>query len=466
MSHLVSRPTGWSRERDSAHTTLVAVSTRLFVMALPLGVATIVSALTLVQTSRMPLVARRPGPGAADLFEEAIGICEQCLAGDETSPLHEVPRLMDSLFDDDFERLQERSTREVQNVTCMCPCPGTDGQQLFGDELLEFRVLSTRPGRQCQGGDCGSACSRVSIKGLATQEEARTLQQRANALMDTAARKPVGTGETNLEVTACAQAGDARTTLLLLRLIERLRRCVALEYGVPLDRLHANYGFVNRIDADGGALHSSYGIIHADESSDSGYHYSGVLQLGTQGEHGFEGGDFAFTDPIDADEAAALEAALNDAMDEEYEQSRGGGGGATPQQEGEEASALSMDDGEREMRAAMIASALLTAQNQQRFATERGRALIFSSGWENVHFVDAVTSGVRFVLPVFFGMGPPRPRTQPTAGGEESKCSPAGESVASELGAEADQQEEEAVGSRLPSVEEVCAMWATASASL
>lgn len=142
-------------------------------------------------------------------------------------------------------------------------------------------------------------------------------------------------------------------------------------------------------------------------------------------------------------------------MDEEYEQ---GGADAALQQEGEEASALGMDEGEREMRAAVIASALLTAQNQHRFAAERGRALLFSSGWENVHFVDAVTSGVRFVLPVFFGMGPPRP-TQPTAG--SGQCSsPADENVASELGAGADQQEE-AVDSRLPSVEEVCAMWAS-----
>ena len=43
------------------------------------------------------------------------------------------------------------------------------------------------------------------------------------------------------------------------------------------------------------------------------------------------------------------------------------------------------------------------AQTEQRFASVQGRALIFSSGWENIHYVGAVTSGVRIALPAFFG---------------------------------------------------------------
>jgi len=32
----------------------------------------------------------------------------------------------------------------------------------------------------------------------------------------------------------------------------------------------------------------------------------------------------------------------------------------------------------------------------------RGRALIFSSGWENLHYVDVIDSGVRHALVTFF----------------------------------------------------------------
>ena len=41
------------------------------------------------------------------------------------------------------------------------------------------------------------------------------------------------------------------------------------------------------------------------------------------------------------------------------------------------------------------------------YAPQAGRALVFSSGWENVHYVDRVTAGTRFAMPVFFGTAPP-----------------------------------------------------------
>ena len=68
--------------------------------------------------------------------------------------------------------------------------------------------------------------------------------------------------------------------------------------------------------------------MHADESSDEHFHYSAVLQLSTQGE-GFEGGDFVFVDPSAKD-----------------------------------------------------------ATTEHRLSPLRGRAIMFSSGWENVHYVD------------------------------------------------------------------------------
>ena len=37
-----------------------------------------------------------------------------------------------------------------------------------------------------------------------------------------------------------------------------------------------------------------------------------------------------------------------------------------------------------------------------RLAPQRGRATIFSSGWENLHFVDPISAGRRFAMPAFF----------------------------------------------------------------
>merc|ERR1712071_134720 len=36
------------------------------------------------------------------------------------------------------------------------------------------------------------------------------------------------------------------------------------------------------------------------------------------------------------------------------------------------------------------------------FHPTRGSAVIFSSGWENMHEVETITSGVRFAVPCFF----------------------------------------------------------------
>ena len=37
-----------------------------------------------------------------------------------------------------------------------------------------------------------------------------------------------------------------------------------------------------------------------------------------------------------------------------------------------------------------------------KLAPVQGRALLFTSGWENVHYVERVTEGVRYALPAFF----------------------------------------------------------------
>ena len=43
-------------------------------------------------------------------------------------------------------------------------------------------------------------------------------------------------------------------------------------------------------------------ILHTDEATHAGYHYSSVLYLNTQGED-FEGGNFIWNDPLSEDAA-------------------------------------------------------------------------------------------------------------------------------------------------------------------
>ena len=47
-----------------------------------------------------------------------------------------------------------------------------------------------------------------------------------------------------------------------------------------------------------------------------------------------------------------------------------------------------------------------TGRSLWRVAPQRGRALLFSSGLENVHYVDALSEGTRFALATFFGTVP------------------------------------------------------------
>jgi predicted 2-oxoglutarate/Fe(II)-dependent dioxygenase YbiX len=82
---------------------------------------------------------------------------------------------------------------------------------------------------------------------------------------------------------------------------------------------------------------TSYSVVHVDEESTKAYHYSCVLYLSKDSE--YKGGNFVFTDP---------------------------------------------DPKGFDQR-------ILTRE-----APVRGNAVMFSSGWENVHYVDAVTEGERW----------------------------------------------------------------------
>lgn len=284
-------------------------------------------------------------PTAECSFESAIKLCsaaaEYALSGRPVAMerLAEVPQLLRHVFDSDEQRvLGGYSSRFLQNVTCMKPADFARGYQLFDEDLAALPLV---PGRRCHGGDCCNKCSRVLLPAFATQEECATLRERASALMPPEDELP----HHNMYLKASAATGDVRTTLSFLRLIERMRRVIAHEYGIPLVRLAPRQTFISRI-CD--AAEVDWQSLHADESSVPSFHYSCVLYLSTHGVD-FAGGGFAFCDPA-ADYRLAAK-------------------------------------GERELH---------------RLHPEAGMAVIFSSGWENMHLVEPLHGGRRFAVPAFF----------------------------------------------------------------
>ena len=199
------------------------------------------------------------------------------------------------------------------------------------------------------------------------------MQRRAVALMAEHGKRPEGRSpyleddvadaETNLDLEALVGSGDVRATLLFVRLLERMRRAIALEFGLPLNTVRAHSGFVSRISAR--ALPASYGIVHADESSCDEFHYSAILYLNSQGVD-FGGGDFVFSDPPRA------------------------------AQRGDEPSTHASQP------AGVTVEEHAGGRTLSRLAPRRGRALIFSGGFENIHYVDAVRSGERMAIGTFW----------------------------------------------------------------
>ena len=366
---------------------------------------------------------------AADAaFDVAVADCEACLQGQSQVSLAAMPRILSQIFDLDFELLcaQHGSRTLLANVTCLCPREGISLQDRYDEDLVRAQAEHTVPGRQCAGGACSSACSRVSISGLASAAECEALEEGAAALMPSLSEAHE---DFHVSCTMAAEEGDVRTALLLLRLVERLRRAVAHEYGLPLDRLVVQSHFVNRVHT---AATNHYRMVHADESSLRDFHYSAVLHLASQSSGGFGGGDFVFSDlPQAEDESArAMEAADED---------RDKGVGARAR----DAAPSSLEQPRTELSA--------SGRRLTRLAPVRGRALLFSSGWENVHYVESVTHGARFALPVFF-------RT--LAAQEGSSCAGEGTLAAQEQGSSCacDADGADAVaGKDLAS--EICAMW-------
>ena len=116
------------------------------------------------------------GSPQLDAFESAIRLCEarELLPPDSTVDLSDdVPRLLHQAFDQDFQQLLLRE-KVVTNVTCMQPADEGCGSELFNDELLK---LTLKPGRVCEGGACGEACSRVAFPLFASPHECEAFRE-------------------------------------------------------------------------------------------------------------------------------------------------------------------------------------------------------------------------------------------------------------------------------------------------
>lgn len=254
-----------------------------------------------------------------------------------------VPALLHHVFDADMEQLLGRG-KQTTNVTCLQPTEDAPkvraeddpGYGVINDDLL---AVPLREGRACAGGVCCESCSRVHFPSLVTPREVDAfLQELQYAIVP-----PLH----QFSLAKCAFR-DMRTTLIFVRLVERMRRAIAHEYGLKLSTVTPLQTFV----ACFSGAQDKQGGLHSDESTFKEFHYSCVLYLTTQGED-FTGGTFMYNDRPEA-----------------HGQPSGSPRVVTP------------------------------------LAPKKGSAVIFSSGWENMHEVEPLESGTRYAVPSFFTTRP------------------------------------------------------------
>ena len=296
-------------------------------------------------------------------FWEIVKAVDRAEAQDQ--PLSaDVANMLHYVFEADHQHLLTRE-KISKNVTCMQPdeAVGVGGaarrmNYIFDDAA--HKDLPLTEGRKCEGGTCCEACSRNIFPTFASDAETSldTFPEIASLTFN------------DLEKVSAA------SIIQFVRLIERVRRTIAHEYGLPLKSILPLQAYSRKYVAGttqqgGGGGEGDFVTLHTDEATHSGYHYSCVLYLNTQGED-FEGGDFVFNDPA-SEEAKKKEAERAEEEDYEpesyenlYEEIRRAGRELTP------------------------------------FHPTRGAAVIFSSGWENMHEVEKITSGTRYAVPCFF----------------------------------------------------------------
>jgi len=299
-------------------------------------------------------------------FWAVVRAVDAAEAADAALPL-EVPRMLHHIFDADVRLLLGRS-QERLNVTCARPeLSGADAASSSMGYLMDdtsHQDLPLSPGRKCEDGKCCDACSRNIYRTFASPAECslETFPELASFTFNELETVP------------------AATILQFARLLERVRRTMAHEYGLPLSTILPLQAYSRKYVAGttqqgGGGGEGDFVILHTDEATHSSYHYSSVIYLNTQGEE-FEGGDFVFNDALrGGPEAVAAAAAA-----------------ARPTEEEREKMTL-----EEEMARGRRSRREITP-----FYPSKGAAVIFTSGWENMHEVDTLTSGTRYAVPSFF----------------------------------------------------------------
>jgi len=294
---------------------------------------------------------------------------DQPLSGD-------IPVMLHHVFDADMNHLLTRE-KETMNVTCMMPEQAGANRigmnYIFDDSA--HKDLPLEEGRRCEGGTCCDKCSRNIFPTFASQAETS---------FDT---YPELTGLTFNDLADVSAA----TILQFTRLIERVRRTIAHEYGLPLKTIlplqaYSRKYVAGSIQQGGGGGEGDFVTLHTDEATHDGYHYSCVLYLSTQGED-FEGGNFVFNDPDP--NAKKTKNAYFDPDD--------------PDAKIEKVSSFDEDDDYDEVEYATLAEEIRKAGRVfTPYGPSRGAAVIFSSGWENMHEVEQITAGTRYCVPCFF----------------------------------------------------------------
>lgn len=329
-------------------------------------------------------------------FWSVVNAVDQAEAEDEPLAAN-IPQMLHRIFDADQIHLKTRE-KQTTNLTCMQP-DESDGiagsarkmNYIFDDSA--HKDLPLTEGRRCEGGQCCDKCSRNIFPTFASDAESSldTFPELSSLTFN------------NLEKV------ESKTILQFVRLVERVRRTVAHEYGLPLSTILPLQAYSRKYVAGstqkgGGGGEGDFVTLHTDEATHDGYHYSCVLYLSTHGVD-FEGGNFVFNDPGKPSEE---ELAKNEAEEEDDEDEHLDAlyqalqrGEELPENDEVLVSACADDEDEEDI-SALETEIRNAGRELTPFHPTRGAAVIFSSGWENMHEVEKITSGVRYAVPCFF----------------------------------------------------------------
>ena len=364
---------------------------------------------------------------AHEAFLSVVAAVDRAEAQDEPLPAS-VPVALHRVFDADVRLLLEGREKVTTNCTCLKPEDDPDDagaarrmNYVFDDS--DIKNLPLTEGRRCEGGECSCACSRnIFPTFCGSDEERRAVQTNVEAFP----------GLTSFSFNDVADV-PAATILQFVRLIERVRRVIAFEYGLPLKTILPLQAYSRKYVAvstqqGGGGGEGDFVTLHCDEATHTGYHYSCVIYLSTHGVD-FEGGAFVFNDP--SDEAEDQD---DEEEDEDWDapslqfnytalaEKIRSGEYVPPIADGEAAAAedddwlsdtsVSLEDYEQsddfdddfsdEQLESLTEEIRRAGRHLTPFYPTRGSAVIFSSGWENLHEVEKITSGVRYTVPCFF----------------------------------------------------------------